>query len=88
MVQFIISYHHFIITIFLLQAGSKEALAVGPLPEIISQQLSELPNMDDEVILDDRQDLTIGRRLTDAKKSGFPTIVIIGKTVMVFHQLS
>ncbi|GAU94800.1 hypothetical protein RvY_06512 [Ramazzottius varieornatus] len=62
------------------KAGSKEALAVGPLPEILSQQLSELPHMDDEIVLDDRQDLTIGKRLMDAKKSGYPAIVVIGKT--------
>lgn len=32
-----------------------------------------------DTIIDDRSELTIGRRLVDAKKSGYPFVVIVGK---------
>ena len=54
--------------------GSKEETQAGHWAEKIYQEI----NYDDDVILDDRN-LTIGRRIFEAKKMGYPMIVVIGQ---------
>lgn len=41
-----------------------------------------LENSDIDVIIDDRVDQTIGRRLFDAKRTGYPYVIIIGKNAV------
>lgn len=40
----------------------------------------QIPNLCDNVIIDDRCDMTVGNRLLRAKKTGYPYIVVIGKS--------
>ncbi|XP_024944462.1 probable proline--tRNA ligase, mitochondrial isoform X2 [Cephus cinctus] len=56
--------------------GSKEEIA-APYAEQIFGILNEL-NVD--TIIDDRIHLTIGRRMFDANRTGYPFIIVIGKT--------
>ena len=70
------------------KAGSKEEHVCWPLSQTIAAafvenfafQGSELTGTD--ILLDDRCDMTIGRRLLDAKKLGIPVIIVIGKSAM------
>ncbi|KAG0719664.1 putative proline--tRNA ligase, mitochondrial [Chionoecetes opilio] len=58
--------------------GSKEGGAaswVGHLAEVLSSTSA----LQDEVVVDDRDRLTIGKRVMEAKKSGYPFIVVVGK---------
>ena len=38
----------------------------------------ELQNSNTDVIIDDRTTMTIGKRLLDARRSGYPFVIIIG----------
>lgn len=40
--------------------------------------LDSIDQLQDNVLLDDRCNLTIGRRLVDARRFGYPFVVIIG----------
>ncbi|XP_014674558.1 PREDICTED: probable proline--tRNA ligase, mitochondrial isoform X2 [Priapulus caudatus] len=60
------------------KAGSKEAHA-SLMAQHLYQQLSSLPHLNGDVLLDDRGHLTIGRRLQEATRLGFPHVVICGK---------
>jgi len=70
------------------KAGSKEEHVCWPLSQTIATALvdnfafqgSELTGTD--ILLDDRCDMTIGRRLLDAKKLGIPVVIVIGKSAM------
>lgn len=58
--------------------GSKEAssaLWVDHLAEV----MSGMPGLLDEVVVDDRDRLTIGKRVMEAKQSGYPFIIVVGK---------
>lgn len=55
--------------------GSKEATIVGDLGNEIYQKLSPLNN---DVAIDDRISMTIGKRLIEMKKLGIPYIIVIG----------
>lgn len=58
--------------------GSKEEAASG-----LTQSLYDLIECNqafkNDVIVDDRTNLSIGRRLREAKRSGYPLIIVIGK---------
>lgn len=43
-------------------------------------QLSEI--LDGDIVVDDRTDLTIGKRLIEAKQIGYPYVVIVGKAAL------
>ncbi|MPC39196.1 putative proline--tRNA ligase, mitochondrial [Portunus trituberculatus] len=58
--------------------GSKEAssaLWVDHLAEV----MSGMPDLQDEVLVDDRDRLTIGKRVMEAKQTGYPFIIVVGK---------
>ena len=42
----------------------------------------QIPAFCDNVIIDDRSELTIGNRLLKAKTTGYPYIVVIGKSAV------
>ena len=56
--------------------GSKEAQAGALVEEIHSRAAQIFPS---DVMLDDREKLTVGRKLREAKKTGYPLIVLFGK---------
>ncbi|KAI5741805.1 hypothetical protein M8J76_017207 [Diaphorina citri] len=59
--------------------GSKEAKFTGHLVSKLYSTLSTVNTLYNNVIVDDRTELTIGRRLLEAKLLGYPYIVVIGK---------
>ncbi|XP_030647764.1 putative proline--tRNA ligase, mitochondrial [Chanos chanos] len=62
--------------------GSKTHSATH-LAEELAQSLGDcLPNLRGEVVLDDRTQLTIGKRLKDASRLGYPYVVVVGQKAM------
>ncbi|NWQ85609.1 SYPM protein, partial [Burhinus bistriatus] len=62
--------------------GSKEEEEGAVLLERVYDNLAEvLPHLASDSVLDDRTQLTIGKRLKDANKLGYPYVVIAGKRV-------
>ncbi|NXY77863.1 SYPM protein, partial [Glareola pratincola] len=62
--------------------GSKEEEEGAALLERVYDDLAEaLPHLAGDSVLDDRTQLTIGKRLKDANKLGYPYVVIAGKRV-------
>lgn len=53
----------------------------------LSDRLGELPNMRGEVVIDDRTHLTVGKRLYEATRIGYPFVVIVGKKVSIWDML-
>lgn len=58
--------------------GSKEEASVKFSKDEIYQLLESREALKDEVVVDDRTNLTIGKRLMDAKKLGIPYIIVVG----------
>jgi len=63
------------------KTGSKEFTALSLLAPLV-EQLSAECHIAGDVIVDDRDDLTIGRRVLDAKHTGYPFIIVIGKNAL------
>ncbi|XP_056212486.1 probable proline--tRNA ligase, mitochondrial [Falco biarmicus] len=62
--------------------GSEEEEEGAMLLERLYEDLAEvLPHLTGDSVLDDRTQLTIGKRLKDANKLGYPYVVIAGKRV-------
>ncbi|XP_064464030.1 probable proline--tRNA ligase, mitochondrial isoform X1 [Ornithodoros turicata] len=61
--------------------GSHEEAAVGNLPEHLSRHLNSLPRLLGDVVLDDRNSWTVGRRLRDLYNIGIPYVVVAGKKI-------
>uniref|UniRef100_A0A182QU97 Probable proline--tRNA ligase, mitochondrial n=1 Tax=Anopheles farauti TaxID=69004 RepID=A0A182QU97_9DIPT len=60
------------------KAGSKEESQASPMVERLYHDLQKISNCQGEIIVDDRTQLTIGKRLVDARKMGYPLIVVVG----------
>ncbi|PIK58166.1 putative proline--tRNA ligase, mitochondrial [Apostichopus japonicus] len=58
--------------------GSKEEVR-GLAEDLYDEVCLSLPHLKDDILLDDRKSQTIGRRLKDCRKKGFPFAVIVGK---------
>ncbi|NWX51204.1 SYPM protein, partial [Steatornis caripensis] len=64
------------------KGGSKEEEEGAALLERVYDNLAEvLPHLAGDAVLDDRTQLTIGKRLKDANKLGYPYVVVAGKRV-------
>lgn len=64
------------------KSGSRQEIA-APFALDVANELARLPELavdGGDILVDDRTNLTIGRRVTDAVKLGIPWIVIAGKT--------
>ncbi|XP_041886699.1 probable proline--tRNA ligase, mitochondrial isoform X1 [Corvus kubaryi] len=62
--------------------GSKEEEEGAALLEWVYDDLAEaLPHLAGDSVLDDRTQLTIGKRLKDANRLGYPYVVVAGKRV-------
>uniref|UniRef100_A0A8C6UD87 Probable proline--tRNA ligase, mitochondrial n=1 Tax=Neogobius melanostomus TaxID=47308 RepID=A0A8C6UD87_9GOBI len=67
--------------------GSKTEEASN-LAEDIAHSLGEtLPCLKGEVVLDDRTHMTIGKRLKDAKRLGYPYVVVVGQGALEEHPI-
>lgn len=71
----------YLLLIITPKAGSKEEKVAGNLGDELYMSAQQIPGFCDNVIIDDRSDLTVGNRLLKAKKTGYPYIVVIGKSV-------
>ncbi|CAH0553947.1 unnamed protein product [Brassicogethes aeneus] len=60
--------------------GSKEEQSTKNLSEKLYTAIENLPNLKDNILIDDRISLTIGRRFLEAKRIGYRFIIVIGKT--------
>jgi prolyl-tRNA synthetase len=58
--------------------GSKEESAVKHLTEVVHGLLEANETLKDDVVVDDRLNMTIGKRMKEAQKLGIPFIVVIG----------
>lgn len=58
--------------------GSKEEAAVKLINQELYSQLESHESFKDEIVVDDRTSMTIGKRMKDAQKLGIPFIVVIG----------
>lgn len=58
--------------------GSKEEVLVKHFSEELHGQLELEKGFRDEILIDDRLSMTIGKRLKDAQKLGIPFIIVIG----------
>lgn len=62
--------------------GSKEDKGTVHLEDLYDSIVETVPQMGEEVLMDDRTHLTIGKRLKDAKRLGYPYVIIAGKKVL------
>jgi len=67
----------FSLAILAPKGGSKEAEAGAGLLQEICQGAESL--LGEDVMLDDRAKLTVGKKLREAKKTGYPFIILFGK---------
>ncbi|KAL6458154.1 hypothetical protein MHYP_G00333840 [Metynnis hypsauchen] len=62
--------------------GSKANEAMHLAEELVQSLGNSLLNLKGEVVLDDRTQLTIGKRLKDANRLGYPYVVVVGQKAM------
>ncbi|XP_036378297.1 probable proline--tRNA ligase, mitochondrial [Megalops cyprinoides] len=62
------------------KSGSKTAELAGVAEELCHSLGESLQNLKGEVVLDDRTQLTIGKRLKDAIRLGYPYVIVVGKS--------
>lgn len=62
--------------------GSKAHEVTSMADELAQSLGNSLPNLRGEVVLDDRIQMTIGKRLKDAKILGYPYVVVIGQKAL------
>lgn len=60
------------------KSGSKEEAQAAPWVDKLSLEISRLSGLSSDVLIDDRTNTTIGKRLIDAKKTGYPIVIVIG----------
>ncbi|GBP10140.1 Probable proline--tRNA ligase, mitochondrial [Eumeta japonica] len=64
--------------------GSKEWLSGGgdATEQICRKLVQEIPTLAQDVMIDDRHHLTIGKRMMHADRSGYPFIIVCGKSAL------
>ncbi|KAJ8277819.1 hypothetical protein GJAV_G00080430 [Gymnothorax javanicus] len=60
--------------------GSKTEQLAGLADELCHSLGMSIPSLKGEVVLDDRTQLTIGKRFKDASRLGYPYVIVIGQT--------
>lgn len=60
------------------KAGSKEEKVLGVSAEDIYAVLENYQVLKEEIIIDDRSHMTIGKRVLEAKRVGYPFIIVLG----------
>lgn len=69
----------FKVVILAPKEGSKEVSVMDQVFHLYDH-LNSHQDFSNDVIIDDRPDLTVGKKLRDAKKTGYPFIVLFGKS--------
>lgn len=67
--------------VYCLQEGSKESV-VTHLAEELYYKLNSIDCFRNDLIIDNRCDMTIGKRLLEARTIGYPFIVVIGRKAL------
>lgn len=67
--------------------GSKTNEAAHLAEKLVESLGNNLPNLKGEVVLDDRTQLTIGKRLKDTNRLGYPYVVVVGQKAMEEHPV-
>ncbi|XP_046905890.1 probable proline--tRNA ligase, mitochondrial [Hypomesus transpacificus] len=62
--------------------GSKMDSVAGLIDDLVQQLRETLPSLRGEVVLDDRTQMTIGKRLKDASRLGYPYVVVVGQSAL------
>ncbi|KAK8729675.1 hypothetical protein OTU49_008264 [Cherax quadricarinatus] len=68
----------FKICIITPKKGSKEAGALSWVDHL-AHVVNSIPGFQNDVIIDDRDSFTIGQRVMEAKKTGYPLVIVVGK---------
>ncbi|KAL1129621.1 hypothetical protein AAG570_012566 [Ranatra chinensis] len=61
------------------KAGSHGAYSCGDLGNQIYSRLNCMQHLSEDVLLDDRDNLTIGKRVWHARRTGYPYLIVIGE---------
>ncbi|XP_022904196.2 probable proline--tRNA ligase, mitochondrial isoform X1 [Onthophagus taurus] len=61
--------------------GSKEEKSSSISIENLSKNLEDIATLKNDVLIDDRVQMTIGRRFLEAKQVGYPFIVVLGQKI-------
>lgn len=64
------------------KGGSKEYATGKRLSEDLYLKLNQIPYFLNDVLIDDRENMTIGKRLLYAKRMGYPFIIVLGSKVI------
>jgi prolyl-tRNA synthetase len=67
--------------VYCFQEGSKESV-VTHLAEELYYKLNSVDCFRNDLIIDNRYNMTIGRRLLEARRIGYPFIVVIGRKAL------
>lgn len=62
--------------------GSKDFEKAEELVRDLYEQLSAVPGLRGNILVDDRSQLTIGKRMMMAKRMGYPAVVVVGAKAM------
>lgn len=57
-------------------------MAAGNNAEDLYNSLNKIKNLEGDVLVDDRSNMTIGKRQMQAKRFGYPFIVVLGKRIL------
>ncbi|XP_028300673.1 putative proline--tRNA ligase, mitochondrial [Gouania willdenowi] len=67
------------VCVLLPKKGSKADEATASAEELLHILGENLPQLRGEVVLDDRTQMTIGKRLKDAARLGYPYVIVVGQ---------
>lgn len=59
--------------------GSKEEASIGIKGETLYHSLNSYTQLNGDVLYDDRSHMTIGRRFLEARRMGYPYVIVLGK---------
>ncbi|KAG8432153.1 hypothetical protein GDO86_016695 [Hymenochirus boettgeri] len=62
--------------------GSKEAEAISVAESLYDEITQNVVQLRDETVMDDRDNLTIGKRVKEAHMMGYPYIIVVGKKAL------
>jgi len=51
------------------------------LAESLNDRLCSMSHLHNEVVIDDRTHMSVGRRIKEADRQGYPHVVVVGKKV-------
>uniref|UniRef100_A0A6M2DI79 Probable proline--tRNA ligase, mitochondrial n=1 Tax=Xenopsylla cheopis TaxID=163159 RepID=A0A6M2DI79_XENCH len=77
----------YIVCIVTPKKGSKEEDKCAVLADSLYKDLTVMDSLKNDVVVDDRTAMTIGKRLREAKRTGYPFIIVVGEAANTDHPL-